>query len=65
LRDGSPALLEKCPILVVRHAYSNFNYALDQFRRDRKARGYTHEDYVRLRASKELIDPLLHDEGVK
>lgn len=53
----SDFVLARCPILVVRHAYSAYNHAAKDVRHDR-------EKYNVLKVSRGLIDPRLHELGV-
>ena len=55
------SLYEKCQLLVVRHAFSEFNHAAREFY---SQDDQNHEKFLDFWAGKHLLDPLLHQEGV-
>ncbi|TNV81614.1 hypothetical protein FGO68_gene2110 [Halteria grandinella] len=63
-KEGKLSPLERCPFIVVRHAYSMYNHAIDKFNSEKVQKCFTHEDYQSLRASEDLIDPCLHQKGI-
>jgi broad specificity phosphatase PhoE len=54
-------VMARCPILMIRHAYSLYNHAISDFKEKGKE---GHHDYLKLNASKDLIDPTLHSVGI-
>ena len=57
---------DRSPMVLIRHAYSNYNHAMKTFNDGMTTKGpESHQEYIGLRSSKALIDPALHEIGVK
>ncbi len=60
MEEKEPTLLEKSQLLVIRHAYSEFNHAWNVYIDEDKS----HEAFMNVWAGEHLLDAHLHSDGV-